>query len=151
MNRRKIHFFIHLFSLFLVNGSFFKIQGGKWNRICIGFQLFQCQTGCLLFRHFLVSSRRSGQNMIIWIQNTHGKDTIMRWSNHCNFLITRRNMIECLKLTKKLILVIGILDNNLNKINMLLDNLNEEIIALLKTPSYVLLLQIKRTKPRLKH
>ena len=60
-------------------------------------------------------------------------------------------MIHRLELTKKLILVVRVLNNNLYEIDVSLNDSHQEIIALLEAAAEILLLQIQRTKPGLKH
>ena len=59
-------------------------------------------------------------------------------------------MIRGLKITQQLVLVVRVLGNNLDKINVSLDNLNEEVVTHLEAPPYLLLLVIQGSDPGLK-
>ena len=75
----------------------------------------------------------------------------MRRTHYRNLLVSRRNMIHRLELTKKLILVVRVFNNDLYEIDVSLNDSHQEIIALLKPTAEILLLQIQRAKPGLEH
>ena len=60
-------------------------------------------------------------------------------------------MIQCLELSKELILIVRILDDDLYKVNVFLDDSNQEVIALLQTAPDIFFLQIHGSEPCFKH
>jgi hypothetical protein len=60
-------------------------------------------------------------------------------------------MVHRLELAEELVLVVRVLNDDLYKINMPLNDTNEEIVTLLEATPDILLLEIHRTNPGLKH
>jgi len=72
-------------------------------------------------------------------------------ADYLNLLVARRDVIQCLKLTEELILVVRVLHDKLDKINVALHHAHEEIITLLETAPHIVLLEIHGANPCLKH
>ena len=121
------------------------------NLIRGGLEKFQGQPTCFLFRNLLVPSRARGQNLVIWIQDAHCEDPIMWRAFHSDLLVPRRHMVGRLEQTQQLVLVVRIFRNDLNKVNVFLDNLNQKVITDLEASADFLLLIIQCSDPGLKH
>jgi len=61
-------------------------------------------------------------------------------ADHFHLFVAGRDMIQRLKLTKELVLVIRVLNDDLDKVNVLFNDTDEKVITLLEATSRVFLL-----------
>ncbi len=74
----------------------------------------------------------------------------MGWAHNGHLLVARWHVVLGLKEAQQLILVVRVLRNDLHEVNVSLNNLNEEVVAHLKSAAELGLLVIQRPDPGLK-
>ena len=101
----------------------------------------------LLFGDLLVAGGGGGNDIVGGVEDAHGKDTVVGRAFDGDFLVAGRRVEAGLEQAQELVLVVRILRDKLDEVDVTLDDVNDEFIAVAEAPPNVLFLEVHCPNP----